>query len=154
MKKRTKVIITIVVIFLIVGMSNSNTSKNSNNGNDVKLEDVTPMAEVTTKPETDANGWTTHDYEMFNTALKIIAKQYLVNYKLPLYDKWLFMKYDDERILATTDELTFKDSHEKHSVVCVFKISEDGNTVYWSYFATDEKVYFNDGTCKVLEYFK
>lgn len=154
MKKRTKLIIVVIVFFLIIGMSNSDTSKN----NDVK-ENTTPTVEpeITaeiTEPEKDANGWTVHDYEMFNVALKTIAKQYLVNYKLPFYDKWLFMKYDDERILATTDELTFKDSHDKHSIVCVFKISEDGDTVYWSYFATEEKVYFNDGTCKVLEYLK
>lgn len=103
---------------------------------------------------TNGYGWTTSDYNEFWLAINTIAENYLTNYKLPYYNKWQFAKFDDEgRIMAVTQELTFKDSHDKHTVICVFSLSgdigEDGfhEQVNWNFFGTDEKTYYDDGSC-------
>lgn len=104
--------------------------------------------------ETDPYGWTEDDYTEFYVALSIIADDYLTNYKLPHYSKWQFVKFDDKgRIIAMTDELIFKDDHNKHPVMCVFslegEVKENGlhETVRRHFFCTDEKVYYDDGSC-------
>lgn len=118
------------------------------------IETEKEVEEAESMKETNAYGWSTSDYEEFSVALKMIADNYLTGYKLPLYNKWQFAKFDDKgRIFAMTNELTFKGDHEKHLVICVFmlvgEVGENGlhETVAWSYFATDEKVYFDDGSC-------
>lgn len=180
MKKKTKVILSVVFalwfIILMVAASGDSSDTPTDTGNDTPQteqgEDIVSEKETDTeetedttvensaeeqeesqKQETGAYGWTTDDYEEFYVALKMIADNYLVRYKLPLYDKWRFAKFDANRIIAMTEELTFKDSHEKHTAICVFmlvgEVGENGlhETVAWSYFATDEKVYYDDGSC-------
>lgn len=122
---------------------------------------ITETEESKKVKETGAYGWTTNDYEEFHVALKMIADNYLVNYKLPHYTKWQFNKFDNRRIFAMTDELTFKGDNKKHTVICVFLLSgevkENGlhEKVMWSFFGTDEKTYYDDGTCKaVFDVFK
>lgn len=167
MKKRTKVVLTIVFI-LWFGML-LNTNDDSNVSNDTKDEEIPQSEQVTEEVseeeisdeetedmtlESDAYGWTIHDYEEFNVAISLIADNYLTGYKLPLYNKWQFAKFDEEgRIFAMTDEVTFKNDHEKHIMICVFTLSgEIGDNglherVITHFFGTDEKTYFDDGSC-------
>lgn len=105
--------------------------------------------------ETDGYGWSASDYEEFSIAVKMIADVYLSNYKLPHYTKWQFNKFDNKgKIFAMTDELTFKGDNKKHTLICVFLLSGDvgenglHEEVKWSFFGTDERTYYNDGTCK------
>lgn len=137
--------VIIILGLIMIGRNNDQDNKD----NTSQMEEV----KVSEEPQEINYGWTTNDYEEFYVALKMIADNYLMGYKLPLYNKWQFVKLDDEgRILATTDELTFKDGHEKHTVICVFvlagEVKENGlhEKVLWNYFATDEKVYYNDGS--------
>lgn len=136
--------LTIIIIILIIASFLFSTLKDDSEKSEKESTKQEETQEET--QETNAYGWTTDDYLDFSVALKTIAGNYLSNYKLPSYDKWQFAKFDDYRIIAMTDELTFKDSHDKHTAICVFVVTE-GGTVAWSYFATDEKVYFDDGSC-------
>ena len=181
MKKKTKVILSVVFalwfIVLMVAGSGDSSDTSTNIGNDTPQteqgedvvseeetdtegrEDSTLESEIegqeeTKEQETDSYGWTKDDYREFEAALNAIANNYLTRFKLPHYTKWQFAKFDNNgRIMAMTEELTFKDSHDKHTVICVFSLSgeigESGlhETVSWSYFATDEKTYYNDGSC-------
>lgn len=156
MKKKTKVILVAVFIFcfIVIGTSNSNDTINENDTTQPQ-KDVPEREEQKQKErETDIYGWTTNDYEEFSIALKLIANNYLTDYKLPLYNKWQFAKFDDEgRIFAMTNELTFKGDHEKHLIICIFSLSGDikenglHEKINWNYFGTDEKTYYDDGSC-------
>lgn len=177
MKKKTKVILSVIFalwFIILVGASNNSSDTSTNIRSDTpqteQREDILSEKEKNTEEtkesedsikedeqeqqETDAYGWTTNDYVEFSVALKLIADNYLTGYKLPLYNKWQFAKFDDEgRIFAMTEELTFKDSHEKHLVICVFSLSGDigenglHEKVNWNFFGTDEKTYYDDGSC-------
>lgn len=121
---------------------------------DSTTEDNTEEQEETSGQKTDAYGWTSDDYTEFIVALNVVAGNYLTQFKIPHYREWQFAKFDDEgRIFAMTRNLTFKNSHEKHAAICVFsldgEIGENGlhEKVAWNYFATDEKIYYDDGTC-------
>lgn len=142
-KKKKKWILPVLVILgiIMIGTNNDETQ-------------VEQIQETSQETETGAYGWTTSDYEEFNVALKMISDNYLNDYKIPLYNKWQFAKLDDEgRIFAMTDELTFKNDHEKHLLICVFSLSGNigSNGLHEEaichYFSTDEKIYYDDGTC-------
>lgn len=124
--------------------------------NATKVYETEKITETERVLESDAYGWTIGDYTEFHVALKTIANQYLTNFKMPSIDKWYFMKFDDTRIIATTDEFIFKNDNEKHTVLCVFSLSGDvdkngfHNEIKWSFFGTDEKVYYDDHSCDTV----
>lgn len=125
-----------------------------------EIEETTTMIETTEESkeqevETDGYGWTSSDYEEFAIAVKLIADNYLTGYKLPHYTNWQFNRFDNKgKIFAMTDELTFRGDNEKHTLICVFLLSGDvgenglHEEVKWSFFGTDERTYYDDGTCK------
>lgn len=134
----------------VVSKEETDTEETINRTTENTLEEQ----EETKGQETDAYGWTKDDYTEFVVALNLVAGNYLTRFKIPHYTEWQFAKFDDEgRIFALTRNLTFKDSHEKHIAICVFsldgEIGENGlhEKVAWNYFATDEKTYYDDGTC-------
>ena len=143
------------LIGLVAVGGNSNSQKDIETINHNILVEETATEDQEETKETDTYGWTDNDYEEFSVAVKMVARNYLTKFKLPHYTKWQFCEYDNEsRILAVTDELTFKDDHEKHTVICIFSLSGDvGDSglheeVKYSFFGTDEKTYYNDGTCE------
>lgn len=174
MKKKTKIILSVIFalwFIILIGASGNSSDTPTNIGNDATQaeqgQDIIPTEDSTIEKdeeekeeyeereqETDSYGWTSDDYTEFEVALNMVADNYLTQFKLPHYTKWQFAKFDDKgRIFAMTDNLTFKDSHEKHIVICVFslagEVGESGlhEKVLWNYFATDEKTYYDDGSC-------
>jgi len=164
MKKATKIILSIVfALWFLMLMAGGSSPSDTPADNTPQTEQSEPIEETENntiegdteeKQETDSYGWTSDDYTEFEAALKMVANNYLTHFKLPHYSKWQFAKFDDEgRIFAMTDNLTFSDSHENHIVICVFsldgEVGENGlhEKVLWSYFATDEKTYYDDGSC-------
>lgn len=148
MKKWKKIILSIVFVLWFAALYGSNDSGQK----DVVIYESEIESE---ESETDEYGWSINDYIEFDVALKTISKEYLTNYNLPGWNEWQFGRFNDEgKIIAMTRNLTFKDEHEKHVCICVFKLSGEvdkngfHDIIEWSYFGTDEKIYYDDGTCK------
>lgn len=142
------VIVLIAIIFGVVKLFSGGSSDT-----DSKTADSSQQTE-TSKKETDAYGWTRHDYVEFMSITKAISNEYIANYKAPfLPDNWKFAKFDDEgRIMATT-KYSFNNINEKQDMVCVFTRGEERDDDGWAetytphFLSVGDNIYVNDGSC-------
>ena len=98
--------------------------------------------------ERDENGWTRSDKVHFAVIVDGESSNYVSNFKSPITDEWTFIKYDEEKVLATA-KYEFKNSNIKQEVISVFTYNGEHETYRIHYLSIGNIIFVDDGECSL-----
>lgn len=115
---------------------------------------ATEQPQQETAQQTDGYGWTSYDYTVFRSIVKMTADSYITDYKTPWGDDdWRFALFDSEGKIIVMTDFTLGGNPQAQTGICIFSLGPDADSngtpdsFTPHFFSVGDTIYANDGSC-------